>query len=86
LGFGHEQRIVLGQRGDKSGIDGEIVFRPVTGAAGTAAAVEGLIEKDLAPFGDQLLLGTKLGRRRLASGQQEQLNTMPMWGNVPHGF
>ncbi len=69
-GLGDEQRVVGRQRRDEGRREAEVVLGPVAGAAGPAVALEGLVEEDLAPLGDERRLGT--GRRRGLAGRQRQ--------------
>ncbi len=54
--FSHEQRVVRRKRGDKRGIERQIILGRMTGAAGSAIALEGFVEEDLSPLGDKILL------------------------------
>ena len=51
-----EQRVVVGQRRDEFGVDGEVMGRRMAGAAGPAVAVEGLLEEYTAALFDERLI------------------------------
>ena len=61
--FGDEQRVIAREGGDKRRIDGQVILRPVTGAAGSAITIEGFLEEQLAPFSHQRITrGCRVGR------------------------
>ena len=61
--FGDEQRVIVREGGDKRRIDGQVILRPVTGAAGSAITIEGFLEEQIAPFSHQrITCGSRLGR------------------------
>ena len=68
VGFGHEQRVVRRQRGDKGRVEREIIFRRMACPAGPAVATEGFVEEDLASLCNRV----DRGRGRRLAGREDR--------------
>src|SRR5437667_12399084 len=55
--FGDKQGIVRRQRRDECRIDAEVRLGSMTGPAGSAIAIEGFIEENVLPLGDEITRG-----------------------------
>src|SRR5712692_682056 len=57
LKLGDKQGIVRRQRRDERRIDTEVRLGSMTGTAGSAIAIEGFVEENVLPFGDEIARG-----------------------------
>ena len=67
----NEERIVIGQRGDEGAVERKVVLRRMARPAGAAVAVEGFVEKEIAPARHERIVRFWRGRLCIAADEQD---------------